>query len=60
MQSFAKYEQLQDTLKLPKEKNSGKKELKHIEKSISLQSLSFAYPSTTRKVLTDINLEIKK
>lgn len=60
MQSFAKYEQLQDTLKLPKEKNNGKKELKHIEKSISLQNLSFAYPSTTREVLTDINLEIKK
>jgi ATP-binding cassette, subfamily B, putative efflux pump len=60
MQSFAKFEDLQETIAQDKEIDMGKKLLKWIEKSIRFENLSFSYPNTTREVLKGINFEIQK
>lgn len=60
MQSFAKYEQLQEVLEKTPEKDSGKLSLSWVQKNITFHNLSFAYPSNDREVLKDITFEIKK
>lgn len=60
MQSFAKYEQLQETLAMPREIDTGAQELTEIRHSITFENVSFRYPDTERVVLQDIDFEIEK
>lgn len=60
MQSFAKYEQLQETLAMPREIDTGTQELTEIRHSITFENVSFRYPDTERMVLQDIDFEIEK
>lgn len=60
MQSFAKYEQLQQVTSGKKEIDTGKKILKEINENISFNDVTFVYPNTTREVLRNINFEIQK
>ncbi len=42
------------------ERDTGKSEFWEMQKSITFENLTFAYPSNDREVLKDINFEIKK
>lgn len=44
MQSFAKYEQLEATVALPKEKDTGEKKFTGIREHITFENVSFTYP----------------
>lgn len=60
MQSFAKYEQLEATVDLPKEKDEWVKEFPWIKSDIRFENVSFIYPWTERAVLRDIDFSIEK
>jgi ABC-type bacteriocin/lantibiotic exporter with double-glycine peptidase domain len=44
MQSFAKYQQLEETLTLPREIDEGKSILTGIQNGITFENISFTYP----------------
>jgi ABC-type multidrug transport system fused ATPase/permease subunit len=60
MRDIAYYEQAKIVFAMDSETDTGKKILSKIEKSITFNNLSFAYPSSPREVLSDIDFEIKK
>lgn len=60
MRDIAYYEKAKDIFEMKSEKDTGKKILHSIEKTITFENLSFSYPSNDREVLSNINFEIKK
>ena len=60
MQSFAKYEQLEATVALPKEKDTGEKKFTGIQEHVTFENVSFTYPWTEREVLSGIDFTIEK
>lgn len=60
MLNIAHYEKIEAIFAMKNEKNEGSKKLSKIKNKITFENLSFAYPSSERQVLSDINFEIKK
>lgn len=60
MRDIAYYEKAKEVFMMKDEKDTGKKLLKSIKKSIRFDNLSFSYPSSPREVLSGIDFEIQK
>lgn len=60
MRDMAYYEKAKEVFAMESEKDTGKETLSKIKKSITFKNLSFAYPSSPREVLSDIDFTITK
>ncbi len=60
MMNIAHYEKVQLLFDMDNEKDTGKKVLDRIDKSISFKNLFFSYPGSEREILSNINFEIQK
>lgn len=60
MRDIAYYEKAKEIFVMESEVDAWEKILTNITKNITLQNLSFSYPSSPREVLSCIDLEIKK
>ena len=60
MLNIAHYEKIEAIFAMDNEKNNGKNILQWVSKSIQFKDISFSYPSSDRRVLNNIELEIKK
>lgn len=57
---IAGYEKMQQLFAMNPESDNGKVVFPWITESLTIENLSFSYPSTTRVVLQNVNIEIKK
>lgn len=60
MINIAHYEKMEAVFLMADEKNTGTIELQTMKKNIHFEKVSFAYPSSPREVLSEIDLEIQK
>lgn len=60
IKNMANYKKWLALLDILSETDNGTKKFTGIKKSLTLENLSFTYPSTTREVLKWVNIEVKK
>jgi ABC-type bacteriocin/lantibiotic exporter with double-glycine peptidase domain len=60
MINIAHYEKMEAVFLMADEKNTGTLPMKSLMKNIRFEQVSFAYPSSSREVLSEIDFEIKK